>query len=239
MTTVIVIFMAFAVLMCLFSVLVLTHEIIEELAEKRKQKAEAAEKAETEQQPTETPTDETVCETTQPETEETDVEEIATEAEEEAAATDVVRFAPRTVPTLEEKYLALDARSRGYYDEIVKYAAAKEDSKRFKNVRYEEYKTGKTRLVRLLIKRGAVVCEFILPNADFKNYVSENKVDVKVAGTTMKIVDETTVQAAKDSIDIVVKALEEEREYKKQLARERRRQRRQAEKAKDSQGGEQ
>jgi len=74
------------------------------------------------------------------------------------------------------------------------------------------------------------VCEFILPNADFKNYVNENKVNVKVAGTTMKILDDTTLQAAKDSIDIVVKALEEEREYKRQLVLERRRQRRRAQK---------
>ncbi|MBQ7879159.1 MAG: hypothetical protein IJ317_00775 [Clostridia bacterium] len=221
MTTVIIVFMAFAVLICMFSVLVLTREIVEDIAEKRKQKAEAAKK--TESDPCEQPTREPPALSQTMAVEETDVAEEATE---EVAASDEVRFASKTTLTLEEKYLALNAKYRAYYDEIVKYAAGQEEAKRFKNVRYEEYKAGKTRLVRLLIKRGVVVCEFILPNADFKNYVNENKVSVKLAGTTMKILDETTVQAAKDSIDIVVKALEDEREYKKQLVLERRRQRR-------------
>ena len=226
MTTVIVVFMAFAVLICLFSVLVLTRELIEDITEKRKQKAEAAS---TTEQPSEQPnlaTPEPVV-VAIPQAE---PQEEAQELSAEEIAAGEVRFASKTTPTLEEKYLALDAKSRAYYDEIVKYAAAQEDSKRFKNTRYEEYKTGKTRLVRLLVKRGVVVCEFILPNADFKNYVNENKVNVKVAGTTMKILDDTTLQAAKDSIDIVVKALEEEREYKRQLVLERRRQRRRAQK---------
>jgi hypothetical protein len=225
MTTVIVVFMAFAVLICLFSVLVLTRELIEDITEKRKQKAEAAS---TTEQPSEQPNLATPEPVVMAIPQDEPQEEI--EPADEVAATDEVRFASKTTPTLEEKYLALDAKSRTYYDEIVKYAAAQEDSKRFKNTRYEEYKTGKTRLVRLLVKRGVVVCEFILPNADFKNYVNENKVNVKVAGTTMKILDDTTLQAAKDSIDIVVKALEEEREYKRQLVLERRRQRRRAQK---------
>lgn len=227
MTTVIVVFMAFAVLICLFSVLVLTRELIEDITEKRKQKAEAAS---TTEQPSEQPnlaTPEPVVMAIPQEEPQEEAQELSAE---EIAAAGEVRFASKTTPTLEEKYLALDAKSRSYYDEIVKYAAAQEDSKRFKNTRYEEYKTGKTRLVRLLVKRGVVVCEFILPNADFKNYVNENKVNVKVAGTTMKILDDTTLQAAKDSIDIVVKALEEEREYKRQLVLERRRQRRRAQK---------
>ena len=226
MTTVIVVFMAFAVLICLFSLLVLTRELIEDITEKRKQKAEAATATE---QPSEQPNLATLEPVVMAVPQEEPQEEAQELSVEEIAAGEV-RFASKTTPTLEEKYLALDAKSRAYYDEIVKYAAAQEDSKRFKNTRYEEYKTGKTRLVRLLVKRGVVVCEFILPNADFKNYVNENKVNVKVAGTTMKILDDTTLQAAKDSIDIVVKALEEEREYKRQLVLERRRQRRRAQK---------
>lgn len=233
MTTVIVVFMAFAVLICLFSVLVLTRELIEDITEKRKQKAEAAS---TTEQPSEQPNLATPEPVVMAIPQDEPQEEI--ESTDEVAATDEVRFASKTTPTLEEKYLALDAKSRSYYDEIVKYAAAQEDSKRFKNTRYEEYKMGKKRLVRLLIKRGVVVCEFILPNADFKNYVNENKVNVKVAGTTMKILDDTTLQAAKDGMDIVVKALEEEREYKRQLVLERRRQRRRAKKEETKKGAE-
>ena len=162
------------------------------------------------------------------EVEEPVVEEVAAAEEipvaEVVEDNDTVRFAPQQSQTLEEKYLALSAKERGYYDEIALYAAKKEEVKKFKNARYEEYKIGKTRLVRLLIKRGAVVCEFMLHNADFKNYISENKVSVKHAATVMKIEDAEAVQAAKDSVDIVIQAIAEEKEYKKELARERRRQ---------------
>ncbi len=221
MTTAIIIFMAFAVVLCLFSVLIITKEIVAESLEKRKLKVAESKSAEQ-------PEPQEIQELDQPqtvvETEETPI------VEEETATAEMIRFAPKTVQTLEEKYLALDGKYRGYYDEIVKYALAQENVKRIKNARYEEYKAGNTRLVRLLVKRGVVVCEFILPNADFKNYINENKVNVKHAATVMRIEDATTVQAAKDSIDIVVNALAQEREYKKQLARERRKENRRKEK---------
>ena len=104
----------------------------------------------------------------------------------------------------------------------MKYASMVEGSKRFKNARYEEYKVGKNRIVRMLIKRGVINCEFILHNSDFKNYVNEKKISVKQSATTMLVETQETVAAAKNSIDIVVAALAEEKEYKKQLAKEKR-----------------
>ena len=101
------------------------------------------------------------------------------------------------------------AEQRGWYDAIIKYASAVEDSKRVKNARYEEYKVGKNRLVRLLIKRGIINCEFILHNSDFKNYVNENKISVKQSATTMLVEAAATVEAVKNSIDIVVAAIAE------------------------------
>ena len=133
-----------------------------------------------------------------------------------------VKFAAGQKQTLEEKYLELSPEARGWYDEIMKHAAMVEGSKRVKNVRYEEYKLGNNRLVRMLIKRGVINCEFILHNQNFKNYVSENKISVKQSATTMLIESKETVEAAKNSIDIVVAQIAEEREYKKQLAREKR-----------------
>lgn len=225
MTTLMTVFMVFAIMMCVFSALVITREIVLDSMQRRGQKTQAAEKpvpVETEEIPAPAPVEEAPgCEEAEEET------AIA----QEATSDDSVRFSKSSTQTLEEKYLALDNVSRGYYDEIVKYAAAKEGAKRIKNTRYEEYKVGKTRLVRLLVKRGAVTCEFILPNADFKNYVNENRLNVKNGATVMKVTDKATEQAAKDSIDIVVNALAEEREYKKQLARERRRKNRQNKKA--------
>ena len=152
------------------------------------------------------------------------VEEPAAEIEEPAAEEDdgKVSFAAGQQKTLDEKYLELPSEARGWYDEIIKHAAIVDGSKRFKNARYEEYKLGNARLVRLLIKRGIIHCEFILHNSDFKNYVNENKISVRQAPTTMRVESKEGVEAAKNSIDIVVAAIAEEKEYKKQLARERR-----------------
>lgn len=147
------------------------------------------------------------------------VEEVAEEEDDEGK----ISFSASQRQTLEEKYLALSSEAKGWYDEIIKYAANVEGSKRFKNVRYEEYKVGKNRLVRVLIKRGVIQCEFLLHNSDFKNYISENKISVKQAATTMLVEDAATVAAVKSCIDIAVAAIAEEREYKKQLAKEKRR----------------
>lgn len=144
-------------------------------------------------------------------------------AEEAVDPEGMISFAKGQQQTLDEKYLALTQEAKGWYDEIIKYASAVEGSKRFKNARYEEYKVGKNRLVRMLIKRGVINCEFILHNSDFKNYVNENKISVKQAATTMLVESAATVGAVKNSIDIVVAAIAEEKEYKKQQARERRR----------------
>ena len=130
-----------------------------------------------------------------------------------------------TRETIDERYLALPNDYKNYYDEIVKHAASIEKSKRYKNARYEEYKVGKNSLVRMLIKRGLVVCEFVIPNFDFRNYVNDNKVAIKQAPITLKVIDESKLQIAKDTIDIAVKAIEEEKEYKKEQARQRRRER--------------
>ena len=140
----------------------------------------------------------------------------------EAADDDTISFAKGQQQTLDEKYLELPSEARGWYDAIIKHASAVEGSKRFKTARYEDYKVGKNRLVRMLIKRGVIQCEFILHNSDFKNYVNENKIAVKQGVTVMYIENEATVEAAKDSIDIVVAAIAEEKEFKKQQAKERR-----------------
>ncbi len=230
MSTLISVFMIFACLMCLFSVMVIVREIILDGRASR----EKAVKTETVYVEKEVAPQKAVEETPAP-AEEPVVEEVAVAEEIPVAEIveddDTVRFAPKQTQTLEEKYLALSSKDKAYYDEIALYAAKKENAKKFKNARYEEYKIGKTRLVRLLIKRGAVICEFMLQNADFKNYINENKVSVKQSATVMKIEDAEGVKAAKDSVDIVIQALAEEREYKKELARERRRQARASKKA--------
>lgn len=125
--------------------------------------------------------------------------------------------------TLSEKYRALNATSRKYYDEIVKTAKAVENSKCYKNDSYEEYKLGKSRIVRLKIKRDVVIAELLVPNLIFKEYITDNKVEAKLAPTTIKVVDKDSLDAVKDSIAIAVKVILEEKELKKEQAKEKRR----------------
>lgn len=225
-------FMVIVSIMALFAVMVVLRDVVREVYDARREKyaAEAARRAElnsanapAQQAPACEPTVEPEAEPV-PQPVEEPVEEPA-EPEAAPAQEDedgTIKFATGQQQTLDEKYLALSAEQRGWYDEIIKYASAVEGSKRFKTARYEDYKVGKNRLVRMLIKRGVIQCEFNLQNSDFKNYVNENKIAVKQSATVMYIEEASTVDAAKNSIDIVVAAIAEEKEYKKQLAREKR-----------------
>lgn len=227
-------FIAVVLIIGIFCVVVVTRDIvIEERAKKNASEAATATPVvvyqpapapqQTEEPEVEEPKEEPAKE--EPATEETAVtEEVAEEAEDDG----VVNFATGT-KTLDEKYLELIPEFKGYYDEIVRFANTVEGSKRYKNANYEEYKVGKNRLVRLKIKRETVICELVIPNLAFKNYVSENKVEVKQAPATIKVVDDATLSAVKDSMQIAINAIEEERAYKKEQAKLRRRQKRAAE----------
>ena len=143
---------------------------------------------------------------------------------EETAPADVA-FATDKL-TLEERYLKLPDVERGYYDDIVCYAMSIEGHKRFKKATYEEYKIGKNSLVKIKIKNDVIICEIVVPNLDFKNFVSDNKIDVRQAATVIRVTDAASLEAVKGSMDIVVKEIEKEREYKKEQAKQRRRERR-------------
>ena len=241
------VFMVVVSIMALFAVMVVFRDIVSEVLQARREResadrsiirhaeriiAEAEAKAQAEavkeapavaepvkiEEPA-TPVIEAVEEA--PVIEEEPAEAEAPETEETADGT--ISFSLGQQQTLDEKYLELPQEQRGWYDEIIKYASAVEGSKRVKNARYEEYKVGKNRLVRMVIKRGVINCEFILHNSDFKNYVNENKIAVKQSSTTMLVETAESVGVVKNTVDIVVAQIAEEKEYKKQLAREKRR----------------
>lgn len=175
--------------------------------------------------PVETVVNEESAEDDEEETEEIVAEEVDEATEEptpEIIPEDAVVFSA-TRDTIDQRYEALPDEMKGYYDEIVKYAQVVEGNRRFKNDRYEEYKVGKNRIVRLLIKRGVIVCEFVIANSDLRNYMADNKLKIKQAATTMKVYDETTLQAAKNAVDIAVRVIEDEKQYKKEQARAKRR----------------
>ena len=217
------VFMVVVSIMALFAVMVVFRDIVKEILDSRRERdAARMAAAPVAAQPVvaEPVIEEPVAEPVVEEPVAEPVAEPEAPAEEEDDGT--IKFSAGQQQTLEEKYLALSPEARGWYDEIIRHASMVEGSKRFKNTRYEEYKLGNSRLVRMLIKRGVIHCEFILHNPDFKNYVNENKISVRQSATTMRIDNRETVDAAKNSIDIVVAAIAEEKEYKKQLARERR-----------------
>lgn len=155
--------------------------------------------------------------------------ETQEEPNEDAAGS--VSFAVATKSaTLEEKYLDLTPQYKSYYDQIVQYAMRKDGAKRIKNSSYEEYKLFHARLVRLQVKNGVVVCQFILVNSDFQSYIYDNKVKVKQAPIVLRVIDDETLQAAKNSIDIAYDSAMKERDRKMQIRREKIKQAREAKK---------
>lgn len=229
-------FMIFLCMLCLFSVLVIARDIVREAAsQSRKKKNDREEKVVTVIKEVEVPAK----------------VEAPAPVEEPAPAPAAVEEAPAPVEIVEEhddsevtfnktrlthaeKYEALSSLYKEFYDAIEKYALSKEGVKEFKNNNYCDYKIGANRLVRMMIKRGEIVCEFIFIDRDFKAYANENNVKMKPAATSVKINEPSAVGVAKDGIDRVCQQIEEEKEYKKQLAREKRREQRQ--KAKEAEG---
>ena len=149
-------------------------------------------------------------------------EEVAEEEQQPAIEEGAIVFSANK-KTHKEKYEMLTKQEKKWYDEIAVYAQSMEKAKLFSNDRYEEYKVGKNRLVRLTIKKGVIVCEFILPNSDFKNFVADNDVEVKQAPVIMKITDAEMVKAAKESVNISMNIVNEEKARKAEIAKERRR----------------
>ena len=219
MTALIYIFIIMAVMMGMFCMFVIARDVVIEEKERRQKKNgnKNDEKPAVEEKPT-------VANEVVSVRANSVMDEVAPTAVIDDSA---VVFSTAT-QTLEEKYLELSPEYKGYYDKIVKCAMAVEGSKRFKNESYEEYKVGKNRLVRLKIKRGIIVCELVIHNLTFKTYVADNKVAMKQAPATIKVVDDAALTAVKDSIEIAVKAIEEEKAYRKEQAKLRRRQRRES-----------
>ena len=228
-------FMIFLCMLCLFSVLVIARDIVREASsQSRKKKNDKEENVVTVIKEVAVP----VVKETEPVKEEPVIaptpviEEVPAPVEivEEHDESEVTFNKTRL--THSEKYEALSSLYKEFYDAIVKHALSKEGVKEFSNNNYTDYKIGANRLVRMMIKRGEIVCEFIFIDRDFKAYASENNVKMKPAATSVKINEPSAVGVAKDGIDRVCQQIEEEKEYKKQLAREKRREQRQ--KAKES-----
>ena len=245
---VVVIFMLFLCSLCLFAVIVIVRDIIHENAKARRDKEKeqlayelALEEArrknrrrryiikqqmEKEEMPPELRFD--IAPAPQP------VEEAPAEQEAPAEVAPVdenaVTFSTYN-PTLEEKYAALSTEFKRYFDDIIKHAMAKEGVKESKLTNYYDYKIGSYRVVRMMIKRGVIVCEFKFIDRDILDYANASNVRIEQSASVIKVTEAAAVGAVKDGIDLVCTQIAEDKLYKKELAREKRREKRRQEAA--------
>lgn len=242
---VVVVFMLFLCSLCLFAVIVIVRDIIYENAKIRRER-------EAERANAEAPVHEPVQVVVQPapvvvpapapvaepapvvETkveEPAPVEESAPEEAEEIAATeddpDAVSFS-RVSLTMEEKYAALSTEFKRYFDDIVRHALSKEGVKESKQSGAYVYKIASYKVLKMMIKRSEIVCEFTFIDRDFLNYAntSGGEVKIKQSATAVRVTDASAVGVVKDGIDLVCTQIDADKEYKKELAREKRREKR-------------
>ncbi len=224
MVIVFIVFMSFVSIMCLFAMLIVTRDLILSGREKRQEPAEPIQpQVVTEPQP---------AVPVEPVVKEPEPEPVAEQpATEDAADEAAVTFAAGNRKTLSEAYDELPKKFKNFYDEVAKHAEKTPGvSRHIKNDNYEEWKINSSRLVRLKIRRGVVIAEFNLQNREMKEHIAESRIDVKQSTTVVKLEDRTAVQFVIESIDLVVKVIEEEAEMKKEerarLRREKARERR-------------
>ncbi|MCH5156820.1 MAG: hypothetical protein J1G02_02955 [Clostridiales bacterium] len=139
-----------------------------------------------------------------------------------------IRFSADPKLSHKQKYNLLDSVQKAWYDDIVAYANQIDDIKSTLTNSHEEFKLYSKRVICLRIKKGTVICDFVIANTTFSRFISENKLSVKHAPTSFKLFEESDVGAAKECIDIAVRTIREEKEEAKRIQREKRRLARQA-----------
>lgn len=215
MKTLLIIFMIFTIIIVLFGVIVVVYEIVKESNVTSKEIAATnMAKNQVDLENNE--------QNSQPISSLDGNFEVKIDKTDELSSENAISFSVGERETLEQKYLNLSQEFKSHYDQIVKYANSKIGSKRYKNSNYEEYKIGKTRLVRLLIKKGIVISQFVLLNEEFNDIIDTSKIAVKKSPTTLKVVDNDSLNVAKHTIDLAEKIAIEEKERRELLKKERR-----------------
>lgn len=253
---VVVVFMLFLCSLCLFAVVVIVRDMVYENAKTRRARAREDRDYERVLKALEEAADKTpeaipvvaqpvVVEAPEPTVVvvEAPAKETPAPVEEAPALEEAVEdegavvFSANTL-TMEEKYATLSSEFKRYFDEIIKHALSKEGVKEFKHNSSYDYKIGAYRVVRMMIKRGEIVCEFRFIDRDIIDYANASNVKMKQSATTIKVLEASAVGVAKDGIDLVCTQIAEDKEYKKELAREKRKEKRRqvAEAAANAQG---
>ncbi len=218
-----IVFMSFVSIMCVFAMLIVLRDLIEN--KRKRNDGDVATKPEAEPEPVEKTPDPVVK--PESEVESLPKDDTTTDDTDKVVAT----FVTAEKKSLAEKYAELPRVYRSFYDEVANHAEqATGVTRHIKNDSYEEWKIGSARLVRLKIKKGLVIAEFNLQNSEMKEHILESKVDVKQSATVVKLEDHGAVVFVMDSIDLVVKVLADEKERKKAERTKARREKRKQEK---------
>lgn len=117
--------------------------------------------------------------------------------------------------TIEELYEELSNEQKSFFDELKNTALAKPNAVLSITKTYENVKIGKRSIIKLLIRRGVTVAEFLLENDALKEYrlSSQNKKGkskIKIRPTVLAVTELDTLKAAVDMIHLAYQQIIEE-----------------------------
>lgn len=125
-----------------------------------------------------------------------------------------------------DKYAALSPEARTRYDSIVAYILANPDCKKVEASNAVTFKCKTDKIVRVMIKRGVVILNFLLANTDLNRFVREEGIKaIKINPAVIKLETDSDLVLAKQTADITIENIREEQQYRKERNRELRRQR--------------
>ncbi len=128
--------------------------------------------------------------------------------------------------TFIDKYAALSSEARMRYDSIVAYILANPDCKKVEASNAVTFKCKTDKIVRVMIKRGVVILNFLLANTDLNRFVREEGIKtIKINPVVIKLETDSDLMLAKQTADITIENIREEQQYRKERNRELRRQR--------------
>ncbi len=152
--------------------------------------------------------------------EESKAEEAAPAAEPEKEVAEVAVEDPNAVKfneskTIEELYEELSVEQKSFFDELKNTALAKPNAVLSITKNYENVKIGKRSIIKLIIRRGVTVAEFLLENDALKEYrlSSQNKKGkskIKIRPTVLAVTELDTLKAAVDMIHLAYQQIIEE-----------------------------
>lgn len=125
-----------------------------------------------------------------------------------------------------DKYAALSPEARTRHDSIVAYILANPDCKKVEASNAVTFKCKTDKIVRVMIKRGVVILNFLLANTDLNRFVREEGIKaIKINPVVIKLETDSDLVLAKQTADITIENIREEQQYRKERNRELRRQR--------------